>query len=72
MEWAPGAPAVSESLGARVAAACGDSMVVHWVGNAPVAHLPLEGGATFYWRLQHVRGTVETGDGIDGYAWLTK
>lgn len=47
-------------------------MVVHWVGNAPVAHLPLEGGATFYWRLQHMRGTVETGDGIDGYAWLTK
>jgi hypothetical protein len=47
-------------------------MTVHWVGNAPVAHLQLEGGVTFYWRLQHVRGIVEIGDGIDGYAWLTK
>jgi hypothetical protein len=72
VEWAPGSPAVSERLGARVAEACGDAMVVHWVGNAPVAHLPIENGATFYWRLQHVSGTVEVGDGIDGFAWLTK
>ena len=72
VEWTPDSPPVVESLGGHVAATCGEDMKFHWMGNAPIAHFPQGDLTTFYWRLQLISGDVVLGDGLDGFAWLTK
>ena len=47
-------------------ASVGASLQLHWVGNAPLAHLPAGEAATFFWRLQYVAGEVEPGAGAEG------
>jgi len=47
-------------------ASAGASLQLHWVGNAPLAHLPGGEAATFFWRLQYVAGEVEPGAGAEG------
>lgn len=45
---------------------------MHPAGNAPIAHLPADGGTTFYWRMLYVSGGVAPGEAVEEYAWLTR
>lgn len=52
---------------------CGAALTVHPVGNAPIAHLELpDTTRVFFYRMLHVDGLVQLGDGVSDYAWLTK
>jgi len=79
VEWEPAADgepdlSVRERLLREVADKCGDSLQLHWTGNAPLAHMSLPSpaeGNIFFWRLQYVVGHVEPPVGVD-YSWLDR
>ncbi len=72
LEWTP-PESVRDALAEAVRRTCGEELAVHQMGNAPAGHHACAdgGGSTFYWRMLHVSGGVEVGDGCD-YAWLTR
>jgi len=68
-------PSVRECLLQVIAAACGEELQLHWMGNSPMAHFPEpEKGqpSLFFWRIQNVRGAVELAASVEDYCWLTK
>ena len=70
--WRPPESA-RDGLSRALEATCGTELAVHALGNAPLAHVPRESGATlFLWRFLHIGGQVADDASIDEYAWLTK
>eukprot|EP00308_Calcidiscus_leptoporus_P023039 CAMPEP_0119364922 /NCGR_PEP_ID=MMETSP1334-20130426/11843_1 /TAXON_ID=127549 /ORGANISM="Calcidiscus leptoporus, Strain RCC1130" /LENGTH=177 /DNA_ID=CAMNT_0007380751 /DNA_START=205 /DNA_END=738 /DNA_ORIENTATION=- len=62
-----------EEVAVAVAARCGEELQLHWMGNAPIAHLATaDTPATFFWRLQHFGGAVHPTAEVEDYGWLTK
>ena len=61
-----------DGLQAAIADACGESLGVHQMGNAPLGHMEVADDTLFLWRFQHVSGDVDAEESGVDYAWLTK
>ena len=70
-EWAGSPERARDGLQAAIEAACGESLAVHQMGNAPLAHSNSEAGSLFLWRFLYVSGDVDAADGLE-HAWFTR
>ena len=70
-EWAGPPERARDGLQSAIEAACGESLALHQVGNAPLGHLSRPTGTLFLWRFLYVSGQVDAATGLE-YAWLTK
>ena len=72
-EWRGPPETARAGVQRAVETACGASLAVHQMGNAPLAHLPSEDGSStlFIWRCLYVGGQVDA-PGSSDYAWVTR
>ena len=70
--WAGPSERARDGLQAAIADACGESLGVHQMGNAPLGHMEVADDTLFLWRFQHVSGDVDAEESGVDYAWLTK
>lgn len=57
----------------EVSKRCGEDLVLHPLGNAPMAHIELPNSTrVFFYRFLHIEGVVQAHESVSEYAWLTK